>query len=65
MKFNSVRVFAIWGGQVITAWLKTFLNVNRNNTQLKGIVSHDEGELDANYPKTLQFTHKGNTWLTF
>ena len=26
--------------------------------KLKGIVSHNEGELIANYPKMLQFTHK-------
>ena len=39
MKFNSARVVAIWDGEVLT----TFLNVRRNSTQLKGIVSHDEG----------------------
>ena len=36
----------------------TFLKGNRNSTQLKGIVPHDEGELNANYPKMLRFTHK-------
>ena len=65
MKLNSARLFAIWDGGVLTTWRKTSLNVKWNSTQLKGIVSRDEGELDANYPKTLQFTHKGNTWLTF
>ena len=26
--------------------------------KLKGIVSHNEGELNANYPKMSRFTHK-------
>ena len=34
MKFRSVCVFAIWDGEVLTAWRKTFLNVKRNSTQL-------------------------------
>ena len=54
MKFNSVRFVAIWNGEVWSTWRETFLNVKRNSTQLKGIVSHDEGKLNANY----QFTHK-------
>ena len=41
---------------VLTTWRETFLNVKRNSTQLKGIVSHDEVELNANYPKMSQFT---------
>ena len=45
MKFNSARVST------------TFLNVKRNSTQLKDMVSHDEGELNANYPKMSRFTH--------
>ena len=36
----------------------TFLSVKRNSMQLKGIVSHDEGELNANYPKMSRFRHK-------
>ena len=58
MKFNSRRVAAIWDWEVLTTWRETFLNVKRNSTQLKGIVSHDEAELNANYPKMSQFTHK-------
>ena len=48
MKFNSRRVVTIWDLEVITTWRETFLNVKRNSTQLKGIVSHDEAELNAN-----------------
>ena len=48
----------IWDGEVLTAWRETFLNVKRSSTQLKGIVFHDEGELNANYPKMSQFTQK-------
>ena len=58
MKFNSVCVVAIWDGEVLTTWRETFLNVKRNNTQLKGNVSHDEGELNANYPKMSRFTQR-------
>ena len=58
MKFNSRRVVTIWDWEVITTWRETFLNVKMNSTQLKGIVSHDEVELNANYPKMSQFTHK-------
>ena len=57
MKFNSVRVFAIWDEGVLTTWRKTFLNVKRNSTQLKDMVSHDEGELNADHPKMSRFTH--------
>ena len=56
MKFNSTLVFATWDGEVLTTWRETFLNVKRNSTQLKGIVSHDEGKLNANYPKMSRFT---------
>ena len=38
--------------------METFLSVKRNSTQLKGIVCHDEGKLNAKYPKMSQFTHK-------
>ena len=58
MKSNFVRVFAIWDGEVLTTWRKTFLNIKRNSTQLKDMVSHDEGELNANYPKMLRFTYR-------
>ena len=58
MKFNSARVVAILNGEVLITWRETFLSVNRNSIQLKGIVSHDEGKLNANYPKMLQFTRK-------
>ena len=43
---------------MLTTWSENFLNVMRNSTQLKGIVSHDEGELNKNYPKMSLFTHK-------
>jgi len=58
MKFNSARVVTITIGEALTTWRETFLNVKRNSTQLKGILSHDEGKLNANYPKMSQFTHK-------
>ena len=58
MKFNSVRVVAITNGEALTTWRKTFLKVKRNSTQLKGILSHDELKLNANYPKMSRFTHK-------
>ena len=58
MKFNSRRVVTIWDWEVITTWRETFLNVKINITQSKAIVSHDEVELNANYPKMSQFTHK-------
>ena len=58
MKFNSARVVAIWNGEVLTTWRETFLNVKRNSTQLKGILSHNEGKLNANYPKMSRFLHK-------
>ena len=58
MKFNSARVVAIWNGEVLTTWRETFLNVKRNSTQLKGTLSHDEGKLNANYPKMSRFIHK-------
>ena len=58
MKFNSRCVVTIWDWEVLTTWRETFLNVKRNSTQLKGIVSHDEGKLNANYPKMSRFTHK-------
>ena len=58
MKFNPARVFAIWDGEVLTTLRESFLNVKRNSTQLKGIVSHDEGELNAIYPEMSRFTHK-------
>ena len=58
MKFNSRRVVTIWDWEVITTWRETFLHVKMNSTQSKGIVSHDEVELNANYPKMLQFTRK-------
>ena len=64
MKFNSARVVAIWAGEVISTWRETFLNIKRNSTQLKGIVSHDEVELNANYPKASQFTHKFREKIT-
>ena len=51
MKLNSARVVAIWDGEVLTTWREAFLNVKGSITQLKGIVSHDEGELHANYTK--------------
>ena len=51
-------VFVIWDGEVLATWRETFLSVKRNSTQLKGIVSHDEGKLNANYSKMSQFTHK-------
>ena len=43
---------------MLTTWRETFLNVKINSIQLKGIVSHDETELNANYPKMSQITHK-------
>ena len=58
MKFSFVRVFEISDWEVLTTWRKTFLNVKRNSTQLKGIVSYDKGESNANYPKMSRFTHK-------
>ena len=58
MKFNSAHVVAIWNGEVLTTWRETFLNVKRNSTQLKGTLSHDEGILNANYPKMSRFMHK-------
>ena len=58
MKFNSACVFSIWDREVLTAWRKSLLNVKRKSTQLKGIVSHDDGDLNANYPKMSRFTHK-------
>ena len=58
MKFKSTRVFVIWDGEVSATWRETFLNVKRIRTELKGIVSHDEGELNANYPKMLRFTYR-------
>ena len=58
MKFNSRRVVTILDWEVITTWRETFLNVMMNSTQSKGIVSHDEVELNTNYPKMSQFTHK-------
>ena len=58
MKFNSRRDAAIWDWEVLTTWRETFLNVKMNSTQLKEIVSHDEVELNANYPKMSQFTRK-------
>ena len=58
MKLNSARIFMIWDGEVLATWRETFLNVKRIRTELKGMVSHDEGELNANYPKMLRFTHK-------
>ena len=63
-KFNSTRVVEIWNGVVLTTRRETFLNVKRNSTQLKGIVSHDEGKLNANYPKMLRFTHKFREKMT-
>ena len=51
MKFNSVRVVTIWNGEVLTTWRETFLNIKKNSTQLKGIVSHDVGKLNRNYSK--------------
>ena len=54
MKFNYAHAFAFWD----TTWREIFLNVKRNSTQLKGIVSYDKGELNANYPKMSRFTHK-------
>ena len=50
MNFISRRVVTIWDLEVLTTWRETVLNVNRNSIQLKGIVSHDEAELNANYP---------------
>ena len=64
MKFNSAHVFAIWNLEVSTTWRETFLSVKRISTQSKGIVSHDEGELNANYPKMSQFTHKFREKIT-
>ena len=64
MKLNSARVFAIWDGKVLTTWRETFLNVKRNSTQFIGIVSHDKGELDANYPEMSRFTHKFREKIT-
>ena len=58
MKFNSARVDTIWKGKVLTTWTETFINVKRNSTKLKGIVSHDEGKWNANYPKMSRITHK-------
>ena len=58
IKLNSARVVAIWDGEVLTTWREAFLNLKWIITQLKGIVSHDEGELHANYTKMLQFAHK-------
>ena len=58
MKLNSARVVAIWDGEVLTTWREAFLNVKGSITQLKGIVSHDEGELHANYTKMSKFVHK-------
>ena len=57
MKFNSARVVAIWNREVLTTWMETFLNVKWNSTQLKDIVSHDEGQLNANYPNMSRYTH--------
>ena len=54
MKFNSRCAVTIWDLEVLT----TFLNVKMNSTQLKGIVFHDEVQLNANYPKRSQFTRK-------
>ena len=58
MKFNSALVFAIWDGEVFTTWRETFLKIKRNSTKLKGIVSHDKGKSNANYPEMSGFTHK-------
>ena len=58
MNFNSACVVTIRDRVVLTTWRKNFLNVKRNSTPLKGIVSHNEGELNANYIKRSQFTHK-------
>ena len=58
MKVNSACDVAIWDGEVLITWREAFLNLKWIITQLKGIVSHDEGELHANYTKMLQFAHK-------
>ena len=58
MKFKSVCVVTIWDGEVLTTLRETFLNVKSNSTQLKGIVSLDEWELNANHPKMSRFTHR-------
>ena len=57
-KLNSALAVAIWDGEMLTTWREAFLNVKWIRTQLKGIVSHDEGELHANYTKMSQFVHK-------
>ena len=60
-EFDEIEIrvfFATWDGEVFNTWRETFLNVRRNNTQSKGIVSHNEGKLNGNYPKMLRFTHK-------
>ena len=56
MKFDFRRVVTIKDWEVITTWRETFLTVKMNITQSKAIVSHDEVELNANYPKVSQFT---------
>ena len=58
MKLNSARVVAIWDGEGLTTWREAFLNLKWIITQLKGIVSNDEGELHANNTKMSQFAHK-------
>ena len=59
MKFNSERVVSVWlwVWEVLTTWRETFLNVKRNSTQLKDIVSHDEGEFNANYYPKMSLSH--------
>ena len=43
IQFNACFL-ATWDGEVLTTWRETFLNVRRKRTQLKNIVSYDEGE---------------------
>ena len=55
-EFDEIQLRASWGEKL--------LNVKRNITQLKGIVSHHEGTLNANYPKISGFTHKNGEKIT-
>ena len=56
-EIQSRACFCNLGWESVNYFWETFLNLKRNSTKIKCIVSHHEGELNANYPKMSRFTH--------